>query len=813
MHVLRISLGIALGLSITACDPLAEREDGRDTGWPEAGDDAEGSGPDGGKLQIDGKPQVGDTIAGGRVTEVNVIGGSGSSAQCTHVVIEQAPAWQCSSEQIQAARNGGSFGGAVGGGAFGGAGPGGYTPEPPGAVLKSQLQQATCKTLADLRREPLKQQMRTQVDSQRRALLQRCLPVTRTVYFDSDGKETTNCRFGGGWADAGVAASGSPGGGGTPGGAAGGTAGGGGASEYSTTNLQVDGVDEADFVKNDAQYVYALSPTGLHVIDAWPAEATHEIRYLPLAGLPTRLFLAGDKLVVYVRTGAGGSSGGPSGAQACTYGYDCRFGAEPGQTLIKVFDVKDPAQPKELGQYEMSGSYLASRRVGNFVYTVVFDRPVGAAPSVNTTLQVDRPEQLTERYDTIVADIGNSVDQLDDSYFLPWVEQRAADGKVVNKLSSCDQALVSDSASGRSLTSLVSFDLSQLGAPTRTVVASNAGFIYASAAALYMATDGIGGQDNVSRYYGQSANERSTIHKFALEGVNTRYAGSVAIRGHVLNQFSMDEQADVLRVATSSGQVPSPDVSSNITQVAVTDGKLNVVGELTGLAPQEDIRSVRFDGDRGFMVTFKKTDPLFVIDLSVVGAPKVLGELKIPGYSTYMHPLDKEHLLAIGLDAEDQGSFAFFTGIQLQIFDVSKLSEPKLLHKTTIGTRGSTSDALTNHLAFNYFAAKGLLALPLTVCEGSAGGGSFGSKLTFSGLMVFDVSLQSGIKERGRMPFVSAEESARVADCNSWWTQGGSAVKRSIFLDDYAAGISDTFYKVAPLSKLNAPVASVSLLP
>jgi hypothetical protein len=305
--------------------------------------------------------------------------------------------------------------------------------------------------------------------------------------------------------------------------------------------------------------------------------------------------------------------------------------------------------------------------------------------------------------------------------------------------------------------------------------------------------------------------EQSSIHKFALEGVDTRYLGSALIRGHVLNQFSMDEREAVLRVATSSGWVPDPAVSSNVITLAERNGQLSIVGQLNGLAPDEDIRSVRFDGARGFLVTFKKTDPLFVIDLSQPAAPKVLGELKIPGFSTYMHPLDADHVLAVALDADDQGSFAYFNGIQLQIFDVTQLGAPRLMHKTVIGTRGSTSDGLTNHLAFNYFASKGLLALPMTVCDGG-GQGSFGDVLSFSGLMVFDVSLASGIVERGRMPFVSPASAAQVSSCNAWWTQGGSEVKRSIFMDDYAIGISDTRYKVAPLTKLGTALASLPLV-
>lgn len=357
--------------------------------------------------------------------------------------------------------------------------------------------------------------------------------------------------------------------------------------------------------------------------------------------------------------------------------------------------------------------------------------------------------------------------------------------------------------------SLVALDIETLARPTRTIVAAKPGFVYASAGALYVAMDGTEGSD--TWYRGSSESDASVIHKFSLVGVQTNYVGSRAIRGHVLNQFSMDESQGVFRVATSNGWVPDPNVSSNITTLGEVDGKFDRIGELNGLAPAEDIRSVRFDGDRGFVVTFKKTDPLFVIDLADPETPSVLGELKIPGFSTYMHRMDADHLLAVGFDADDQGNFAFFDGIQIQIFDVTDLSDPQLLHKLVIGTRGSGSEALLNHLAFNYFASRGLLALPMTICEGGDNG-VFGDTLTFSGLMVFNISLQDGISELGRMPFADAEATANSgADCGAWWTDATSVVKRSIFMDDYAYGISDALLKVASLSNLEQVLQTLDL--
>jgi hypothetical protein len=237
-------------------------------------------------------------------------------------------------------------------------------------------------------------------------------------------------------------------------------------------------------------------------------------------------------------------------------------------------------------------------------------------------------------------------------------------------------------------------------------------------------------------------------------------------------------------------------------------GALTQLGQIGNIGTGEDIRSVRFDGDRGFLVTFKKTDPLFVFDLKNASAPKLLGELQIPGFSTYMQPLDANHMLAIGFTADDQGSYAYFNGIQIQIFDVTDLANPTLQWKTVIGTRGSNSEALTNHLAFNYFAPKKMLALPMTICEGG-GNGSFGTNMTFAGLMAFDISLDTGIKEHGRLSFVDPSTVATGTDCGSWWTSSKSLVKRSIFMDDYIYGMSDAQLRVAALSSMSTVLRSV----
>jgi len=209
----------------------------------------------------------------------------------------------------------------------------------------------------------------------------------------------------------------------------------------------------------------------------------------------------------------------------------------------------------------------------------------------------------------------------------------------------------------------------------------------------------------------------------------------------------------------------------------------------------------------GFIVTFKKTDPLFVLDLSVPASPAIRGELKIPGFSTYMHMLDETHVLSIGYDADDQGSFAWFQGILLQVFDVGDPENPVLSHREVIGTRGSTSEAATNHLAFTYFRPRGLLAIPITICEGGSGGG-YGQTMSFSGLRVYRVGTETGFELLGGVPHAAPSP---TFSCSNWWTRSNSVVKRSIFMEDYVYSVALDGIDISHVNDLENPVARVPL--
>jgi uncharacterized secreted protein with C-terminal beta-propeller domain len=229
--------------------------------------------------------------------------------------------------------------------------------------------------------------------------------------------------------------------------------------------------------------------------------------------------------------------------------------------------------------------------------------------------------------------------------------------------------------------------------------------------------------------------------------------GTGEVIGMTLNQFSMGEYNDVLRIATNTGNLWGGTLQSNVYCLEDIGNRLEIIGSLEGLAPGEDIYSARFIGTRGFLVTFVKVDPLFTIDLTDPSNPVVAGELKVPGYSDYIHPLGDNHLLTMGKDTLLEGEIVWYQGLQLSVFDISDFSDPQLQHTERIGDRGTDSEALQNHKAFTFWAENNLLAFPMNLYEHSGPPEypySFGEH-TFSGLYVYRVTPNEGFEFLGRI--------------------------------------------------------------
>ncbi|XXX78443.1 beta-propeller domain-containing protein [Sorangium sp. So ce134] len=547
-------------------------------------------------------------------------------------------------------------------------------------------------------------------------------------------------------------------------------------ARQSGTNVQVPGVDEPDFVKLDGPRLYTLSGTKLRIFDVAAPARARAVGEATLDGPARKLFAAGNRLVVY------SSIDPPAGRAAspeCTYGYDCVPTGDGAATRISVLDVSQPGAPTTLRTIDVSGSFIAARRVGDAVHTVVHDARIGP-PGLR--FAPDRllagPEEAEREFARLREENRRAILAADPSVFLPSAREAGQPGAGACRIH------VAPGADAAGFTSIVSFDLGASGGLHREIVQTQPGFTYASKDALYLAVPQLARRE---LYPDWEHTGDTLIHAFDLAGGASSYAASGVVRGRLVNQFAIDEHEGHLRVATTVGRAPDPAAHSIVSVLRRQRAELAAVGVLDRLAPSEDIRSVRFDGGRGFVVTFKKTDPLFALDLSQPTAPRVLAELKIPGFSTYMHLMDPAHLLTIGYDAEDQGKFAYFRGVLLQIFDVRTPSEPRLLHRAVIGTRGSSSEALTNHLAFTYFAPKELLSLPMTICEGGRGP-EHGTR-QFSGLLLYRASARRGFQPLGRV-------AQGDALCGAWWSSASSAVKRSFVTGDHVLSVSDREVKV-----------------
>jgi len=567
---------------------------------------------------------------------------------------------------------------------------------------------------------------------------------------------------------------------------------------YSKTNNQVAEADEADFVKNDDTYLYVLADGSFQIIQAYPADEARRLSRFPIQGEPKRLYVHQKRAVIFSKLE------GPFLGNNCTYGYDCDFLGDGGKLKVTTLDLSNLAEPKLVRETTFSGSYLNARRMGDVVHLAM----VTATPDIPGVRF--RPEklpgcesgfagavQVRQAFAQLREENRRIIAQAELNLLLPQLTDVVAGetpAQLPDPFSECQNFYASRQADGDDFVSLVSFDLTRADPLHAATILGRSGAVYATQDHLYLAARHAYQPGSSWFYEDTSQSDATTLHRFELYPSPPRaeYSASGAVKGRLLNQFSMDEHQGVLRLATTTGHLPDLKTHSTLLTVVPEAGKLRVMGILDQLAPSEDIRSARFQGDRGYVVTFKKTDPLFVFDLSNPQNPAVLGELKIPGFSTYLHPLDTGHLMSIGFDAEDQGSFAYFTGLQLQMFNVTQPSQPLLAFKEVIGTRGSASEAATDHLAFNYFPEKKLLSVPLTVCDSTSG--IWSATPSFSGLFLYEVSTSSGFVRRGQLAHPTA---ASTLSCSGWWTQASSAVRRTVFIDDALYAISDDFVQVA----------------
>ncbi|MFH0713415.1 MAG: beta-propeller domain-containing protein [Candidatus Micrarchaeota archaeon] len=637
----------------------------------------------------------------------------------------------------------------------------------------------------------------------------------------------------------------------------------GSAKDFSTTNVQVQGVDEADEFKNDGTYLYTITNGRLAIVRAYPAENAALVSIINASNGTdgssfTNLFVNGDKLVVF---GSGSYRWKPLieplakqfnqtlESTATGPGVPNRMAVamiapsiypypyyQDYSSFARVYDLSDRAKPVLIKEFNFKGDYVASRMIGNKVFLVFqesayrnlpmpiyavdgqlrdvqpneisyFDSPFDSY-SFTTVLGMDLND-LNKNESRKVILMGNgqnvyvSPENLYISYarYADYVPRWPIYEQVLNQSFTSEQIDKFAAVEALNLTQWREDNLKMQVAQNclDSMPVDQRNVLYQE---IYGAMNRI-----------RDEGEATVIHKFSLTN-EIQYLGKGEVHGHVLNQFSMDEYNGNFRIATTIGQV-TREGSNSTNNVYVLNSTLGVIGRLEGLAPGEKIYSSRFMGERAYLVTFRKVDPLFVISLKEPTNPQVLGKLKIPGYSDYLHPYDETHLIGIGKDAvpSEEGDFAWYQGVKLTLFDVTNVSTPVELATYKIGDRGTESLALNDHKAFLFDKTRGLLVVPITLAEidkkkypQGVEPNQYGD-YTFQGAYVFNVSLTSGFKLRDRISHANQKE---LDNSGEFYYGGFTNVKRSAYIGNVLYTVSDTYVKANSLSNL-ASIASVTL--
>jgi len=545
-------------------------------------------------------------------------------------------------------------------------------------------------------------------------------------------------------------------------------------TEHSTTNVQVSGVDEADIVKNDGEFIYAISNGSLVILAAHPPREARVLSTIEFGHYyyPVEMFLRGDRLAVI---------GSVYGAHE-EYAQDIRL-PEGDVTFVKVFDIKDKEDPRLVRTVEYEGFYSTSRRIEDAVHIVLATYPY------HVDEKNIQPRDIIPDFRDVEPGDGKEE-------FAPACEWRDVEYTNAERCSSF-LSVLSLSMDGNAN------DLS------KRVIAGQSENVYASHENLYVASTNWSYPQRNGALVERPTESSTTVYKFGFDGVSTRFLVAAVVPGTILNQFSMDEADGYFRIATTSDHL-SVEGSGSSNNVYILNPDLKMTGSLEGLAPGESIYSARFMGDRAYMVTFKKIDPLFVLDLSDPASPRVLGSLKIPGYSDYLHPYDENHIIGLGKDSvaaeSAQGDFAWHQGIKMAIFDVTDVANPREMYKTVIGDRGTDSYALNDHKAFLFDREKNLLVLPVLLAEltheqktsPDRQDNDYGEP-TFQGAYVYDVSLGGGFYLKGRI--THAGSASELAETGHYYGSSED-VKRSLYIGDSLYTVSDAKVKINRLSDL-----------
>jgi len=454
---------------------------------------------------------------------------------------------------------------------------------------------------------------------------------------------------------------------------------------FSGTNTHEADVDEPDIVKTDGRRIVTVQDGVLRVVDAAARKETGKID-LGVRGGDPNLLLSGDHALVLIGRGYGG------------YIADKMAPAGDGSEVLLI-DLSG-STPKLVSRYQGEGTLVDARQTGTVARVVLKSTPKITLPDPG-----DVSEQ--KRLDTNRKAVGKA--KLD-AWLPAW--SVTTNGATTKGTVGCERVSRPASFSGTSMVTVLTFDLAAaaLGNGDPVSVAADADTVYGTGESLYLAADQ---RWRLNVWPGRAAlpvaNE-TEIYRFALAGANPpAFVASGKVPGFLVNQYALSEWDGHLRVATTSEGKSS---SSAVRVLTEQGGDLKQTGVVNGLGKGEKIYSVRFIGARGYVVTFRQTDPLYTIDLSDPAKPTVTGELKITGYSAHLQPAGDGRLIGIGQEASTEGRTQ---GTQVSLFDVSDATDPRRLAQYQV--EGGQSEAEWDPHALLYWPATQLLVVPMSQVE------------------------------------------------------------------------------------------------
>lgn len=532
-------------------------------------------------------------------------------------------------------------------------------------------------------------------------------------------------------------------------------------NDYSKTNIQVENVDEADIVKTNGKYIFYVVNNKIlifNIQDKAKMDKVAEISYEDEKFKPTEIYINNNKLIVMGNqsTYSYPTSGKVRETSTAIY----KKGIYKERAVAIVYDITNIVKPNEIRRVELEGKCVSSRMIDNNIYFIA-NKSIYAREIANFPI-TDLDENLVKPIyrDTINGTSERMID-FDRIYYFDNIN-------TINYLT----------LGGFNLDSKDEVDIQTfLGAGED---------IYCSTKNMYVIkSKNVYDADNYMSY-----GKDTKILKFSLNNGKIRFKAEANVEGAINNQFSMDEKDDYFRIATTIGKTYNMDESTS-NSLYILDDKLQEVGRLDGIAKGEKIYSVRYVGNKAYVVTFKEIDPLFVIDLSDVRNPKILGELKIPGYSTYLHPYDETHLIGFGYDTKPNYSNTGIVndGLKMSMFDITDFNNPKEMFTVKIGKQGTQSPLANNHKALLFSKEKNLIAFPIYTYE---------TGKTKYKAQVYDIDLNKGFTLKGEIEHNASD----INNTEKYYSTYKLNIERIIYSNDVFYTLSKGLIKASDMNSL-----------